>query len=66
MTLREKDIDFARYKELNSLLQWMTETQLASSEEQLECYLGIKNELLRRIISLDEKHMTLGAWGENE
>lgn len=61
-----KDIDFARYEELNSLLQWMETYMRNASEEQLESYLGIKNELLRRIISLDEEHMTLGVWRKSE
>jgi len=49
----------ARYEELNSVLRWMETYMRDASEEQLESYLGIKNELLRRIISLDEEHMGL-------
>ena len=54
---RKEAIDFAKYKELNSLLRWMETYMRDASEEQLESYLGIKNELLRRIISLDEEHI---------
>lgn len=63
---RKEAIDFARYEELNSLLRWMETYMRDASEEQLESYLGIKNELLRRIISLDEEHMTLGSWRKSE
>ena len=63
---RKEDIDFARYEELNSLLRWMETYMRDASEEQLEFYLGIKNEVLRRIIRLDEEHMTLGSWRKNE
>lgn len=59
-------IDFARYEELNSLLRWMETYMRDASEEQLEFYLGIKNEVLRRIIRLDEEHMTLGSWRKSE
>ena len=47
---RKEDIDFARYEELNSLLRWMETYMRDASEEQLEFYLGIKNEVLRRIV----------------
>ena len=63
---RKEDIDFARYEELNSLLRWMETYMRDASEEQLESYLGIKNEVLRRIIRLDEEHMTLGSWRKSE
>tara|TARA_R100000773_G_C4116270_1_gene53919 strand:+ start:270 stop:467 length:198 start_codon:yes stop_codon:yes gene_type:complete len=63
---RKEAIDFARYEELNSLLRWMETYMRDASEEQLESYLGIKNELLRRIISLDEENMTLGSWRKSE
>tara|TARA_R100000278_G_scaffold13287_1_gene14091 strand:- start:135 stop:332 length:198 start_codon:yes stop_codon:yes gene_type:complete len=63
---RKEAIDFARYEELNSLLRWMETYMRDASEEQLEFYLGIKNEVLRRIIRLDEEHMTLGSWRKNE
>ena len=63
---RKEDIDFARYEELNSLLRWMETYMRDASEEQLEFYLGIKNEVLRRIIRLDEEHMTLGSWRKSE
>ena len=46
---RKEAIDFARYEELNSLLRWMETYMRDASEEQLESYLGIKNELLRRM-----------------
>ena len=57
---RKEAIDFARYEELQSILRWMETYMRDASEEQLESYLGIKNELLRRIISLNEEH--LGFW----
>ena len=63
---RKEAIDFARYEELNSLLRWMETYMRDASEEQLEFYLGIKNEVLRRIIRLDEEHMTLGSWRKSE
>ena len=47
---RKEDIDFARYEELNSLLRWMETYMRDASEEQLEFYDGIKNEVLRRIV----------------
>ena len=47
---RKEAIDFARYEELNSLLRWMETYMRDASEEQLESYLGIKNEVLRRIV----------------
>ena len=46
---KKEDIDFARYEELNSLLRWMETYMRDASEEQLEFYDGIKNEVLRRI-----------------
>ncbi len=42
-------IDFARYEELKSVLRWIETYMSSASEEQLESYLGIKNELLRRM-----------------
>ena len=63
---RKEDIDFARYEELNSLLRWMETYMRDASEEQLEFYLGIKNEVLRRIIRLDEEHMGLYSWRKSE
>ena len=44
--------DFARYEELESVLRWMETYMRDASEEQLESYLGIKNELLRRMTRL--------------
>ena len=43
-------IDFARYEELKSVLRWIETYMSSASEEQLESYLGIKNEVLRRIV----------------
>jgi|TARA_B100002052_G_scaffold273995_1_gene276805 hypothetical protein len=57
---RKEYIDFARYEELKSVLQWMETYMKDASEEQLEFYLGIKNELLRRITRLNDEH--LGFW----
>ncbi len=57
---RKEDIDFARYEELNSLLRWMETYMRDASEEQLESYSGIKDELLRRMTRLNEEH--LGFW----
>ena len=47
---RKEAIDFAKYEELNSLLRWMETYMRDASEEQLEFYDGIKNEVLRRIV----------------
>ena len=44
--------DFARYEELKSVLRWIETYMSSASEEQLESYLGIKNELLRRMTRL--------------
>ena len=50
----KEDIDFARFKELDSLLRWM------ETEKQEGRYRGIKYELLRRMTRLNEEH--LGFW----
>jgi len=63
---RKEAIDLSRYEELNSLLRWMETYMRDASEEQLEFYLGIKNEVLRRIIRLDEEHMGLYSWRKSE
>ena len=57
---RKDIIDFATFKELDSLLSWMETYMRDASEEQLESYLGIKDELLRRMTRLNEEH--IGFW----
>ena len=57
---RKDIIDFATFKELDSLLSWMETYMRGASEEQLESYLGIKDELLRRMTRLNEEHV--GFW----
>lgn len=52
---RKEDIEFARYVELNSVSQWMETYMRDASEEQLESYLGIKNELSRRIKRIEDE-----------
>ena len=63
---REETVDFSKYLELTSLLRWMETYMRDASEEQLESCLVIKNEVLRRIISLDEKHMGMYSWRKHE
>ena len=62
MISKKEEFDFARYKELDSLLSWMETYMRGASEEQLESYLGIKDELLRRMTRLNEEH--LGFWNQ--
>ena len=57
---RKDIIDFATFKELDSLLSWMETYMRDASEEQLESYLGIKDELIRRMTRLNEEH--IGFW----
>lgn len=52
---RKEDIEFARYVELNSVLQWMETYMRDASEEQLESYIGINNELSRRINRIEDE-----------
>lgn len=57
---RKDIIDFATFKELDSLLSWMETYMRDASEEQLESYLGIKDEVIRRMTRLNEEH--IGFW----
>tara|TARA_Y100000004_G_C8801664_1_gene363707 strand:+ start:307 stop:498 length:192 start_codon:yes stop_codon:yes gene_type:complete len=61
---RKEDIDFARFKELGSLLRWMETYMRDASEEQLESHRGIKYELVRRMSRLNQEH--LGFWRKFE
>lgn len=54
MSMKQERLDFARYRELISILQWI-ETH-APPLHSTKGRIGFKDFILRRIISLDEKY----------